>query len=170
MSGGYIMRIELAERVKKLPPYIFAELEKIIAEKRKQGVDLISLSIGDPDLPPPRFVLDELKRESSDPENHNYSLSQGQPIFKQAVAEWYKKRFGVELNPESEVIALIGSKEGIANVTRAFVNPGDRVLVPDPAYPVYAVGGTLLSEGVPVPMPLLEENSFRPDLEAIRER
>jgi len=164
------MNIELAERVKKLPPYIFAELEKIIAEKRKQGIDLVSLSIGDPDLPPPPFLLDELKRESSDPKNHNYSLSQGQPIFKQAIAEWYRKRFGVELNPESEVIALIGSKEGIANVTRAFVNPGDHVLVPDPAYPVYAVGGTLLSEGIPVSMPLLAENGFKPDLEAICER
>ena len=164
------MRIELAERVKKLPPYIFAELEKIIAEKRKQGIDLISLSIGDPDLPPPPFILEELKRESSDPKNHNYSLSQGEPDFKQAVAEWYKKRFKVELDPQSEVIALIGSKEGIANVTRAFVNPGDRVLVPNPAYPVYASGGTLLSEGIPVPMPLLEENGFKPDLEAISER
>lgn len=164
------MRIELADRVKRLPPYIFAELEKIIAEKRKQGVDLISLSIGDPDLPPPPFVLEGLKRESSNPKNHNYSLSQGEADFKQAVAEWYRKRFKVELDPESEVIALIGSKEGIANVTRAFVNPGDRVLVPDPAYPVYANGGTLLSEGIPVPMPLLEENGFKPDLEAITER
>ena len=163
------MKIELAERVKRLPPYIFAELEKIIAEKKKQGVDLISLSIGDPDLPPPSFILEELKKESSNPKNHNYSLSQGEPFFKRAVAEWYKKRFKVELDPESEVVALIGSKEGIANVTRAFVNPGDRVLVPDPAYPVYANGGTLLSEGMPVPMPLLEENGFKPDLEAISE-
>jgi LL-diaminopimelate aminotransferase len=86
------------------------------------------------------------------------------------VANWYKKRFGVDLNPETEVVALIGSKEGIANITRAFVNPGDRVLVPDPAYPVYANGGALLSEGVPVPMPLLEEKGFRPDLDAITER
>ncbi len=164
------MRIEFAERVKRLPPYIFAELEKIITEKKKQGIDLISLSIGDPDLPPPPFVLNELKKESSNPKNHNYSLSQGEPEFKRAVAEWYKKRFRVELDPEKEVIALIGSKEGIANITRAFVNPGDRVLVPDPAYPVYANGGTLLSEGIQVPMPLLEENGFKPDFQAITER
>jgi len=163
------MRIEFAERVKRLPPYIFAELEKIIAEKKKQGIDLISLSIGDPDLPPPPFVLEELKKESSNPKNHNYSLSQGEPDFKEAVAEWYRKRFHVEVNPEKEVIALIGSKEGIANVTRAFVNPGDKVLVPNPAYPVYANGGTLLSEGIPVPMPLLEENGFKPNLETITE-
>jgi len=164
------MKIEFADRVKKLPPYIFAELEKIITEKKRQGVDLISLSIGDPDLPPPPFVLDGLKNESSNPKNHNYSFSQGEPDFKRGVAEWYRKRFNVELDPDREVIALIGSKEGIANITRAFVNPGDRVLVPDPAYPVYANGGTLLSDGMPVPLPLLEENDFKPDLKAITER
>jgi len=160
-------KVGFAERVKRLPPYIFAEMEKLILEKRRQGVNLISLSIGDPDLPPPPFVLETLSREASDPKNHNYSFSQGEPDFRRAVANWYKGRFGVDLNPEKEVIALIGSKEGIANVTRAFVNPGDRVLVPDPAYPVYANGGTLLSDGVPVPMPLMEEKGFKPDLEAI---
>jgi len=164
------MKIEFADRVKRLPPYIFAELEKTIAEKKKQGIDMISLSIGDPDLPPPPLVLDELKKESSNPKNHNYSLSQGEPEFKRAVAEWYGKRFRVELEPEKEIIALIGSKEGLANITRAFINPGDRVLVPDPAYPVYANGATLLSEGTPVPMPLLERNGFKPDLGAIEER
>ena len=160
------MKVEVAERIKKLPPYIFAELEKIINEKRRQGVDLISLSIGDPDIPPPPFVLEALKEESSNPKNHNYSFSQGEPDFRQAVAEWYRGRFGVDLDPKNEVIALIGSKEGIANITRAFVNPGDRVLVPDPAYPVYANGGTILSDGMPVPMPLLEENGFKPDLDS----
>ncbi len=164
------MKIDFAERVKKLPPYVFAEMEKLINEKKKQGVDLISLSIGDPDLPPPPFILDTLRKEASNPKNHNYSFSQGEPEFRQAVANWYKKRFGVDLNPETEVIALIGSKEGIANITRAFVNLGDRVLVPDPAYPVYANGGALLSEGVPVPMPLLEENGFRPNLDVITEK
>jgi len=160
-------KIGFAERVKRLPPYIFAEMEKLILEKRRQGIDLISLSIGDPDLPPPPFVLETLSREAADLKNHNYSLSQGEPDFRRAVANWYKGRFGVDLNPEKEVIALIGSKEGIANVTRAFVNPGDRVLVPDPAYPVYANGGTLLSDGVPVPMPLMEENCFKPNLDAV---
>ncbi|MEM1607634.1 MAG: LL-diaminopimelate aminotransferase [Candidatus Bathyarchaeia archaeon] len=161
------MRFQLAERVKRLPPYLFAELEKIINEKRRQGVDLISLSIGDPDLPPPPFVLEALREESSNPKNHNYSFSQGEPYFREAVAEWYKKRFGVDLDPSREVIALIGSKEGIANFSRAFVNPGDKVLVPDPAYPVYANGSTLLSDGIPIPMPLLEENDFKPNLDSL---
>jgi len=164
------MKVEFAERVKRLPPYVFAEMEKLINEKRKQGLDLISLSIGDPDLPPPPFILEAFRKEAADPKNHNYSFSQGEPEFRQAVASWYKKRFRVDLNPEMEVIALIGSKEGIANVTRAFINSGDRVLVPDPAYPVYANGGALLSDGIPIPMPLLEENGFTPDLEAITER
>jgi len=164
------MKIDLAERVKRLPPYVFAEMEKLINEKKKQGVDLISLSIGDPDLPPPTFILDAFRKEAADPKNHNYSFSQGEPEFRQAVARWYKKRFGVDLNPETEIVALIGSKEGIANVTRAFINPGDRVLVPDPAYPVYASGGALLSDGIPIAMPLLEENGFLPDFEAITER
>jgi len=161
---------ELADRVRRLPPYLFAEMERLIQEKRRRGVDLIPLSIGDPDLPPPPFVLEALREEAANPKNHNYSFSQGEPDFRRAVSEWYRKRFRVDLDPEREVVALIGSKEGIANVTRAFVNPGDRVLVPDPAYPVYANGATLLSDGVPVPMPLLEENGFRPDLEAITER
>jgi len=161
------LRFQLAERVKRLPPYLFAELEKIINEKRRQGVDLISLSIGDPDLPPPPFVLEALREESSNPKNHNYSFSQGEPYFREAVAEWYKKRFGVDLDPSREVIALIGSKEGIANFSRAFVNPGDKVLVPDPAYPVYANGSTLLSDGIPIPMPLLEENDFKPNLDSL---
>lgn len=159
--------MSLAERVRKLPPYVFAEMEKIILEKKRQGVKIISLSIGDPDLPPPPFILEELREESGDPRNHNYSLSQGEPPFRAAVADWYKSRFNVELDPEKEVIALIGSKEGIANITRAFINPGDSVLVPDPAYPVYANGGTILSDGIPITMPLLRENDFKPDLERI---
>jgi LL-diaminopimelate aminotransferase len=163
------MKFDLAERVKRLPPYVFAEMEKLIDEKKKQGIDLISLSIGDPDLPPPAFILEAFRKEAADPKNHNYSFSQGEPEFRMAVANWYRKRFEVDLNPETEVVALIGSKEGIANITRAFVNSGDRVLVPDPAYPVYANGGALLSDGVPVPMPLLEENGFTPDLEATNE-
>ncbi len=159
------MRVELADRVKRLPPYIFAELEKIIAEKRREGLDLISLSIGDPDLPPPQFIIEELKREITDPKNHKYSMSQGEEEFKVAVSEWYRKRFNVDLDPNREVIALIGSKEGIANITRAFINAGEKVLVPDPAYPVYANGGTILSDGIPIQLPLLEEDEFKPSLE-----
>jgi LL-diaminopimelate aminotransferase len=153
--------------VKRLPPYLFAEIEKLIKEKKAQGIDLISLSIGDPDLPPPQFVIDALKEEAANPKNHNYSFSQGEPDFRQAVADWYKKRFHVDL-AQDQVVALLGSKEGIANVARAFVNPGDRVLVPDPAYPVYANGSTILCDGVPVEMPLLEENGFKPDFDAVK--
>lgn len=157
---------EFADRVKRLPPYLFAEIEKTIKEKKAQGVDLISLSIGDPDLPPPPFIISALKEEAANPKNHNYSLSQGEPEFREAVAAWYKKRFRVDVGKD-EVIALIGSKEGLANIARAFVNAGDHVLVPNPSYPVYANGSTILNDGVPVPMPLLEENGFKPDFDAV---
>jgi LL-diaminopimelate aminotransferase len=163
------MSIEYAERIKRLPPYLFSEIEKMQKEKKARGVDLISLSIGDPDLPPPEFVLDALKTEAGNAKNHNYSFSQGEPDFRQSVLEWYQKRFGVTLAYD-QVVALLGSKEGIANLARAFINPGDHVLVPDPAYPVYANGSTVLCDGITVPMPLLEENGFRPDFEAIDAR
>jgi LL-diaminopimelate aminotransferase len=157
---------EVADRVKRLPPYLFAEIEKAMKEKKAQGVDLISLSIGDPDLPPPPVVIDALKEEVANLKNHNYSLSQGEPDFREAVASWCKKRFRVDVD-QDEVIALLGSKEGLANIARAFVNAGDHVLVPDPSYPVYNNGSTILNDGVPVPMPLLQENGFKPDFEAV---
>ena len=160
------MNIEFADRAKRLPPYLFAEIERLIKEKKSQGVDLISLSIGDPDLPPPQFVIEALKEEVTDLKNHNYSFSQGEPDFRRAVSDWYKKRFRVDLG-QDQVVALLGSKEGIANVGRAFVNAGDRVLVPDPAYPVYANGTTILNEAVPVSIPLLEENEFKPDFDVV---
>lgn len=160
------MNFQYADRVKRLPPYLFAEIEKIINEKKAQGVDLISLSIGDPDLPPPDFVIDALKKEVAGLKNHNYSFSQGEPDFRAAVTGWYKKRFGVDIAYD-QVVAMLGSKEGLANIARAYINPGDKVLVPDPAYPVYANGATLLCDGVPVPMPLLEENNFQPDFNAL---
>lgn len=161
------MTFEFSDRVNRLPPYLFAEIEKQIKEKKAKGVDLISLSIGDPDLPPPPFVIEALKEEAANVKNHNYSFSQGEPDFRQAVAEWYKKRFNVDI-AQDQVVALLGSKEGIANIARAFVNPGDQVLVPDPAYPVYANGSTILCDGEAVPMPLLEENGFKPDFAAIK--
>src|SRR3990170_7425828 len=160
------MNFEFADRVRRIPPYLFAEIERVIKEKKAQGVDLISLSIGDPDFPPPPFVIDSLKEEVANPKNHNYSFSQGVPDFRQAVADWYKKRFHVDLS-QDEVVALLGSKEGLANIARAFVNAGDCVLVPDPSYPVYNNGSTRLNDGIPSPMPLLQENGFKPDLEAI---
>jgi len=160
-------RIERARRLDSLPPYLFSEMEKLVIEKRKHGIDVISLGIGDPDLPPPDFVLDALREEISNPKNHNYSLSQGEPDFREAVAEWYNTRYDVEIDPSKEAIGLIGSKEGIANLARAYVNPGDEVLVPDPAYPVYMNGATLLCDGKPVVVPLLEENEFKPKLDQI---
>ena len=163
------MTFEYADRINRLPPYLFAEIEKIIKEKKDQGIDLISLSIGDPDLPPPPFVIEALKQEVADLKNHNYSFSQGEPDFRQAVSDWYKKRFNVDL-AHDQVVAVLGSKEGLANIARAFINPGDQVLVPNPAYPVYANGSTILCDGVAVPMPLLEENNFQPDFEAIDPR
>lgn len=159
--------IDRARRLNSLPPYLFSEIEKLVIEKRKRGVDVISFGIGDPDLPPPSFVLDILSEEASNPKNHNYSLSQGELEFREAVAEWYKTRYDADVDPRKEVIGLIGSKEGIANLARAYINPGDEVLVPDPAYPVYANGATLLCDGKPVVMPLLEENEFKPRLDQV---
>jgi LL-diaminopimelate aminotransferase len=160
------MKFEFADRVRRLPPYLFAEIERLMKEKKAQGVDLIPLSIGDPDLPPPKFVIDALKEEVADLKNHNYSFSQGEPDFRRAVAEWLKKRFHVDIEHD-EVVALLGSKEGLANIGRAFVNAGDRVLVPDPAYPVYNNAVAILNGGVPVLLPLLEENDFKPDFDAV---
>ena len=159
--------MRFAQRVQRLPPYIFAEMEKIILAKKRRGMKIISLSIGDPDLSPPPFILETLREEAGNPKNHHYSFSQGEPLFRKAVADWYQHRFNVEVDHEKDVIALIGSKEGLANVTRAFINPGDRVLVPNPAYPVYANGGTVLCDGMPREMPLLEETGFKPDLDQI---
>jgi LL-diaminopimelate aminotransferase len=151
------MSFEFAARVNRLPPYLFAEIEKQIKEKRAQGVDLISLSIGDPDLSPAQFVIDSLRKEA---------FSQGEPDFRQAVTEWCKKRFNVDVG-QDQVVALLGSKEGLANIGRAFINPGDRVLAPDPAYPVYANGSTILNDGVAVEMPLLEKDGFKPDFDSV---
>jgi LL-diaminopimelate aminotransferase len=162
------LNIEYAERIKRLPPYLFAELERLTAEKKKQGVDVISLGIGDPDLPAPKFVLEALAREALNAGNHNYPSSQGEKDFREAVARWYKIRFGVELNSDTQICNLIGSKEGIANVARAFVNAGDKVLVPDPAYTVYQYGATVLCDGIPVAVPLLEEKNFLPDLDSVK--
>jgi len=160
------MTFEYADRIKRLPPYLFAEIEKMITEKKAQGVDLISLSIGDPDLAPPAFIIKAMAEEVADLKNHNYSFSQGEPAFREAVMTWCKKRFKVDL-AQNQVVALLGSKEGLANISRAFLNPGERVLVPDPAYPVYVNGGAILNDAKAVSMPLLEESGFKPDLESV---
>ena len=156
--------IEYSNRLKALPPYLFAQMEKLQEEKRNAGVDMISFGIGDPDLPTPLFIRKALAHAAMDTSTHNYSSAQGEKEFREAVSEWMKKRFNVDVDSEKQVCALIGSKEGIANIGRAFINPGDKVLCPDPAYPVYAQGSTILCDGVPIRMPLLEKNHFLPEL------
>jgi LL-diaminopimelate aminotransferase len=155
-----------ANRIAKLPPYLFAEISKTIARKKAEGIDVISLAIGDPDIPTPPAILERLRTAALDPANHRYPESEGLPEFRQAVADWYERRFGVTLDPNKEVISLIGSKEGIGHVALCFIDPGDIALVPDPGYPVYSIG-TMFAGGESYFMPLTEENDFLPDLEAI---
>ncbi len=160
------MKIEQADRLKSLPPYLFAELDRMKAEVASRGVDIISLGVGDPDLPTLPHIVQRLKRAVDNPVHHQYPSYEGMPAFRRAVAQWYKERFGVSLDPAKEVVSLIGSKEGIAHAPLAFVNPGDVVLCPDPGYPVYSIG-TMFAGGEAYIMPLLEENRFLPDLSAI---
>ena len=160
------MAFELAKRLKVLPPYLFAELDRRKQEKIEQGVDVIDLGVGDPDLPTPEPIVEALKRAAENPENHKYPSYVGMKVYREAVSQWYKRRFDVDLDPDSEVIALIGSKEGIAHFPLAFVEEGDVVLCPDPAYPVYKIG-TIFAGGEPYTLPLKEENDFLPDLGSI---
>lgn len=160
------MRIEKSERLKKLPPYLFVEIDKAKKKAKDEGRDVIDLGIGDPDIPTPKFIIDALNKAVKNPATHRYALDQGMPEFRQAVARWFKKRFGVELNPDGEIHPLIGSKEGIAHMPLAFINPSDAVLVPDPCYPPYK-SGTIFAGGEIILMPLLESNNFLPDLKAI---
>jgi len=160
---------EKAERLKKLPPYLFKEIDRKKAEVRARGVDIIDLGIGDPDLPTPPRVIEALKKAAEDPGNHRYPSYSGMSDFKEAVAKWYQERFGVGLDPDTEVVSLIGSKEGIAHFPLAFVNPGDVALVPAPAYPVYHIA-TMFAGGESYFMPLLSENRFLPDLNAIPDK
>ncbi len=158
--------MRLARRVQELPPYLFAGISKKIAEKRAQGVDVISFGIGDPDLPTPAHVIDALCEAARDPANHRYPETEGLPEFREAVAAWYERRFGVRLDPAREVCSLIGSKEGIAHAALCFIDPGDVALVPDPAYPVYAMG-TVFAGGEVFALPLDERSGFLPDLDSV---
>jgi LL-diaminopimelate aminotransferase len=160
--------MRVADRIGNLPPYIFAKLGRRIRELKAEGRDIILLDIGSPDLPPPDFVIETMYRSMQNPDRHGYGGYYGTPELRQAIAAYYQNRFRVRLDPDKEVAVLIGSKEGIANVALAFVDPGQTVLVPDPGYPTYGLG-TLLAGGVPVSVPLLAENGFLPDLEAIPE-
>ena len=160
------MEIRFSKRLKNLPPYLFVEIDKAKREARKRGRDLIDLGIGDPDLPTPGSIIEKLYQASKDPRNHKYALDQGMPVLRQAIADWYKRRFNVDLNPETQILPLIGSKEGIAHMPLAFVNQGDYVLSPNPSYPPYR-GSTILSDGKVQDMPLLEKNNFLPDFKKI---
>jgi LL-diaminopimelate aminotransferase len=158
--------IEYAGRIKSLPPYLFAAIDEMKQKAIARGVDIINLGIGDPDLPTPAPIVERLKQAGADAKNHQYPSYEGLLAFRKEVAAWYQRRFGVTLDPASEVLTLIGSKEGIGHVPLAFVDPGDVVLVPSPGYPVYPVG-TGFAGGVSHIMPLVKENGFLPDLEAI---
>lgn len=155
-----------ARRIRELPPYLFARIEKKIEEARERGVDIISLGIGDPDMPTPAHVIEKLVEQAHNPENHRYPTSVGMLSFRQAVADWYRNLYGVDLDPRREVVTLIGSKEGIAHISFCYVDPGDINLVPDPGYPVYNIG-TLLAGGESYFMPLTAANGFLPDLRDI---
>ena len=158
--------MRLSKRIEKLPPYLFVEISRKIAQKRAQGIDVISFGIGDPDLPTPPHILQALLEASQDPANHRYPESEGLPELRKSVAGWYKRRFGVTLDPDTEVLPLIGSKEGIAHIALCLIDQGDIALVPDPSYPVYAIG-TMFAGGESYYLPMEEENGFLLDLDAV---
>jgi LL-diaminopimelate aminotransferase len=161
--------MKLAKRLNRLPPYLFVEINQKIAELRAGGVDVISFAIGDPALPTPSHIIEYMCQAAHDPANHHYPETTGLPELRQAIAEWYGRRFGVTLDPDKEVLPLIGSKEGIGHMALCFIEPGDLALVPDPGYPPFSMG-TILAGGEPYFMPLKEENDFLPDFKAIPAR
>jgi LL-diaminopimelate aminotransferase len=158
--------IEVATRIKTLPPYLFAAIDKMKQAAIARGVDIINLGIGDPDLPTPAPIIESLAQAAKNPKHHQYPSYEGMLSFRKAVADWYQRRFGVKLDAADEVLTLIGSKEGIGHIHLAFIDPGDVVLVPSPGYPVYPVG-TSFCGGVSHLMPLTKANGFLPDLNAI---
>jgi len=161
------MGFEFTERLKKLPPYLFVEIDKAKRKAAAEGRDIIDLGIGDPDEPTPEEIIESFYKAVQDSKNHHYPLDQGSSIFRDRIAKWYRERFNVTLDPEKEILPLIGSKEGISHLPFAFINPGDVSLIPDPCYPPYK-GGTILAGGAPCLMPLIEENNFLPDLNKIK--
>jgi LL-diaminopimelate aminotransferase len=160
--------VKQASRIEKIPPYIFARIDKKKEEARKKGLDLVDLSIGDPDLPTPEHIVRKMQEATADPKNHRYPSYEGMFEFRKAVADWYMRRFGVELNPATEVVTLIGSKEGIAHMPWAYLDKDDVALIPSPGYPVYKVA-TLLAGGIPYILPLREEHQFLPVFENVPE-
>jgi len=162
------VKVSLAERLKKLPPYLFAELDAAKQQAISSGVEVIDLGVGDPDLPTPQPIIQALQAAAEEPANHRYPSYEGLLAFRQAAADWLGRRFGVQLDPGREVLSLIGSKEGIAHLPLAFLNPGDVALLPDPAYPVYQ-SAVVLAGGEPYFLPLLPQNNFLPDFSAVPE-
>jgi LL-diaminopimelate aminotransferase len=158
--------MELAKRLNKLPPYLFVEMNQKVAELEAQGKDIINFGIGDPDLPTPSHIIERVCQAARDPVNHRYPETSGLLELRQAIAEWYQRRFGATLNPAKEILPLVGSKEGIGHMALCFIEPGDLALVPDPGYPPFSMG-TILAGGETYLMPLKEENDFLPDFEAI---
>lgn len=155
-----------SKRLDLIPPYLFVKIEEKKAELVNSGTDVIDFGIGDPDLPTPSHIFKKMHEELETKESSNYPTSKGEPLFRKAVAGWYKKRFNVDLDPNKEICSLIGSKEGLAHLPLAFIDHGDVALVPDPAYPVYKIS-TMLAGGEPYILPLTEKNDFLPDLDAI---
>jgi len=158
--------MKLSKRLQKIPPYLFVELDRLKNEKIKEGVDVIDLGVGDPDIPTPHEIVEIAKKALEKSEYHRYPSNTGSLFFRKSCAEYIKRRFGILFDPETEIIALIGSKEGIAHFPIAFINPNDVILCPDPAYPVYHLGA-IFTDGVPHYMPLTWENNFLPDLSKI---
>ncbi len=158
--------VNYAERVTRLPVYLFVKLENMRNQALSEGRDVINLGVGDPDMPTPSFIVESMRSAVTKTENHCYPSNDGKLVFREAVAKWFRGRFNVELDPKTEIMSLIGSKEGLGHVPFAFINPGDVALVPSPGYPVYS-NCTTLAGGEPYIMPLLKENHFLPDLTAI---
>ena len=156
----------LSKKLQALPPYLFLEIDKAKRKARAEGRDIIDLGIGDPDQPTPEYIIEALYRAALDPASHRYALDQGMSELRRAIGGWYKRRFNVSLDPDTEILPLIGSKEGIAHFPVAFLDQGDYSLVPDPCYPPYK-GGTILAGGKPFLLPLREQNAFLPDLKKI---
>lgn len=160
--------MKVSERLEQIPPYLFAEIDRKIAEAKAKGIDIISLGIGDPDSPTLQPIVDEMHKAIDNPKNHDYPPYNGTEQFRKGACDWIKRRFGVELNPDTEMLANIGSKEAIAHIFFAYVDKGDYTLVPDPGYPVYH-NATIFAGGTPYEMPLLEENGYLPDFDKIPE-
>ncbi len=158
--------VEKAKSFKNIPPYMFAEIDRMIEKAKKDGVDVINFGMGDPDLPTPDHLIEIMQKEVADPSTHGYPDYLGNSDFRESVADWYKERFSVQLDPKREIISLIGSKEGLAHLPLCFINRGDKALIPDPGYPVYETS-IIMAGGEPVSVPLRPENDYLVDFSEI---